>query len=328
MNELSRHIEILLLDNDCVIVPGFGGFVAHHIPAECDEHVFRPPFRTIGFNPQLKHNDYLLAQSFVEAYDISCPEAIRRIEKEVEEIKQNIAYQGQYDFNGIGVIRLDAGERLIFTPCKAGLLTPSLYALSNLYVDELSEETTTEELLIEETTEAPSRHNVIIASMPAMKKAAAAILILILFTLSILPAGKGSTGIEQSSVVNTSYFNSSSAKQISVASLPSKQHTPAQSDKDEYIHRNLSTEAETPAASAQKLRYTIVLASMVTETGAAKFVSDLKDMGYEEAEKYGRGKSCRVIYGHYATEEEAEKELLALRKIDNTFKEGWTYKIK
>ena len=26
--ELQRHIEILLLDNDCVIVPDFGGFVA------------------------------------------------------------------------------------------------------------------------------------------------------------------------------------------------------------------------------------------------------------------------------------------------------------
>ena len=28
--ELERHIEILLLDNDCVIVPGLGGFMAHH----------------------------------------------------------------------------------------------------------------------------------------------------------------------------------------------------------------------------------------------------------------------------------------------------------
>ena len=34
MNELSRHIEILLLSNDCVIVPCFGGCVAHHKVAE------------------------------------------------------------------------------------------------------------------------------------------------------------------------------------------------------------------------------------------------------------------------------------------------------
>ena len=29
MIELSKHIEVLLLENDCVIVPGLGGFIAH-----------------------------------------------------------------------------------------------------------------------------------------------------------------------------------------------------------------------------------------------------------------------------------------------------------
>ena len=33
MREIERHIVRLLLDNDCVIVPGFGGFLAHRIPA-------------------------------------------------------------------------------------------------------------------------------------------------------------------------------------------------------------------------------------------------------------------------------------------------------
>ena len=27
MIELARHIEILLLENDCVIIPDFGGFI-------------------------------------------------------------------------------------------------------------------------------------------------------------------------------------------------------------------------------------------------------------------------------------------------------------
>lgn len=36
VNELERHIEILLLSNDCVIVPDFGGFMAHHVDARYD----------------------------------------------------------------------------------------------------------------------------------------------------------------------------------------------------------------------------------------------------------------------------------------------------
>ena len=59
MIELAQHIEVLLLENDCVIVPGLGGFVAHYTPAMrvAEENVFLPPTRIIGFNPQLKMND-------------------------------------------------------------------------------------------------------------------------------------------------------------------------------------------------------------------------------------------------------------------------------
>ena len=45
MIELAQHIEALLLENDCVIVPGFGGFVAHYAPATHvkEENLFLPP---------------------------------------------------------------------------------------------------------------------------------------------------------------------------------------------------------------------------------------------------------------------------------------------
>ena len=55
MKELSQHIETLLLENDCVIIPGFGGFVAHYASAQWveEECIYLPPTRNIGFNPQL-----------------------------------------------------------------------------------------------------------------------------------------------------------------------------------------------------------------------------------------------------------------------------------
>lgn len=89
MIQIQRHIEILLLSHDCVIVPGFGGFIAHHVDARYDEddRLWLPPYRTLGFNPQLTLNDSLLAQSYVEAYDMSYPDALRQIEAEVEELK-------------------------------------------------------------------------------------------------------------------------------------------------------------------------------------------------------------------------------------------------
>ena len=66
--------------------------MAHHIEARFDEedNTFVPPLRTIGFNQNLTINDSLLVQSYIECYDISYPEALRRIEAEVAEIQSKL----------------------------------------------------------------------------------------------------------------------------------------------------------------------------------------------------------------------------------------------
>ncbi len=134
MIELERHIEILLLDCDCVIVPGFGGFVAHHRDARFDEadNMFLPPLRTLGFNPKLNMNDSLLVQSYVEAYDISYPEALARVETEVDELKHNIEKDGYYEFENLGHISLNSQGGYVFEPCESGILTPELYGLTGV----------------------------------------------------------------------------------------------------------------------------------------------------------------------------------------------------
>lgn len=140
MVELAKHIEILLLNNDCVIVPGFGGFMAHHVDAVYDEEerLFLPPSRTLGFNPKLHINDSLLVLSYVEAYDISYPDAIKRIEAEVSEMRQLINNQGFFELPDIGVILTNDEGNLEFEPCSAGILTPELYALSSFECNKLS----------------------------------------------------------------------------------------------------------------------------------------------------------------------------------------------
>ena len=131
MIEINRHIEILLLSNDCVIVPGFGGFMAHHVDARYDgtDNMFLPPLRTVGFNPQLTMNDSLLALSYVETYDMSYPEALRRIEEEVNEIRQTLENEGQYEVDNVGTLSLNEDGNIEFEPYEAGILTPDFYGL-------------------------------------------------------------------------------------------------------------------------------------------------------------------------------------------------------
>ncbi|MBR5084363.1 MAG: SPOR domain-containing protein [Prevotella sp.] len=131
MMELERHIEVLLLSNDCVIVPGLGGFMTHHVCARYDEKekIFLPPLRTLGFNSQLTMSDTLLAQSYADTYDISITEAVERISQEVRRLKYHIEKNGSYSMNGIGRMSLNADGNYEFEPCEAGVLTPWLYGL-------------------------------------------------------------------------------------------------------------------------------------------------------------------------------------------------------
>ena len=162
VNELERHIEILLLSNDCVIVPDFGGFMAHHVDARYDgrDNMFLPPLRTVGFNPQLKMNDSLLAQSYVEAYDISYPEAIDRLANEVAEIRQRLENEGKYEINNIGTIYLNENGNYTFEPCEAGILTPNYYGLGGFDMLPLSTQENEPTVTLEKTNSTNIAENI------------------------------------------------------------------------------------------------------------------------------------------------------------------------
>ena len=59
MQKIDKHINELLYNHDCVIVPEFGGFVTNYASAKIHpvQHTFTPPSKNIVFNKNLKNND-------------------------------------------------------------------------------------------------------------------------------------------------------------------------------------------------------------------------------------------------------------------------------
>jgi len=141
MIELAQHIEVLLLENDCVIVPGLGGFVAHYTPAMrvAEENVFLPPTRIIGFNPQLKMNDGLLVQSYMAVYDTDFSDATRIVEKEVAYIFTILHEEGKVDLPNIGELHYSIHGTYDFAPYDYKITTPYLYGLDSFEMQELVE---------------------------------------------------------------------------------------------------------------------------------------------------------------------------------------------
>lgn len=131
MKELTKHIEALLVDNDCVILPQFGGFVTNMTPARWveEENLFLPPYRTIGFNPQLKINDGLLVQSYMMTHDATYPEATRLAEAAIDRLSEELYKEGRVEMEGIGTLRRTIVGEYQFDATEDGVVTPHLYGL-------------------------------------------------------------------------------------------------------------------------------------------------------------------------------------------------------
>ena len=360
--ELERHIEILLLDNDCVIVPGLGGFMAHHVEAryEEDEQAFLPPLRTLGFNPQLKINDSLLAQSYIEAYDISYPEALQRIEDEVNELTQILQNEGRYELNNIGIIELNEDGNYVFTPCEAGILTPSLYGLNSFEMSLIKGVAQPE---VEETPEAkvvemkpepkpePEVNSVLQQNLVDINDddsdvvrikfswirnavAVAAILLAVFFVA--MPTGK--TELMKSTINNLNnqiLFGMMTSKDTNTSAIDFKRKNaqkPATVKTAEAILDTIKpakpAEAPKPVAiktdSARK-GYCIVLASHVNKQNAEIFINNLAERGYKGAEIYVHNNITRIVYGNYANQSDAYKQLQKMNH-EKDLEDAWVYK--
>lgn len=139
MRNLAKHIELLLRDNDCVILPGFGGFIAHAVPAYyvSEEHLYYPPSRSISFNTSITMNDGLLAQSYMRSYNIDYAQAVYLIDVAIEKLRDTLDEEGSVTIPRIGTIKQDIHQMVQFIAEPAGISSPlhfglGAYAISTL----------------------------------------------------------------------------------------------------------------------------------------------------------------------------------------------------
>lgn len=118
MNNIFSHIEYLLLDHDCVIVPGFGAFIANMCPAsiDYDNLTITPPSRSVMFNQAICSDDGLLANSYVRKHGISFEEARLAIIRETNRLKEELLSLRNVAAGNLGCLRLGEEGNLMFFP--------------------------------------------------------------------------------------------------------------------------------------------------------------------------------------------------------------------
>ncbi|WP_289090931.1 SPOR domain-containing protein [uncultured Bacteroides sp.] len=333
MKELARHIEVLLLENDCVIVPGLGGFIAHNKAAEFKDsaNVFCPPVRTIGFNPQLIINDGLLAQSYMQAYDTDFPDASRKIESVVSQIKDSLYKNGQAELENIGTLYYTMAGVYGFEPYQNAFFSPSLYGLGSFSISPLSElkpvkETTVEPRIMIETVssceedrkeKAKQRHIIKRMAEHAVGIAAAVILFFVL-----------SVPVENTYLDNSSYaslgaetmLDAIRSKSMATTSLETKdiKQNNATNRRNNVntlrpvAVKSVKVEKAEPKASKEVKALPAVAKKEVIKAESVK--AETKSTKEVQKSKSSQNKGMFIIVASLPTMQDAEKELAKFKK--------------
>lgn len=129
MNEFSSHIEFLLHSHNCVIVPGFGGFVVNYTTAKHDGlSVVEAPGCELVFNGELTHNDGLLAESYMKTDKISFDAATLRIKQLVRKMNLQLEEKKELKMGDLGTFSINEKSRLVYSP--GAFVRPELFGLT------------------------------------------------------------------------------------------------------------------------------------------------------------------------------------------------------
>lgn len=359
MIELAQHIETLLLENDCVIVPGFGGFVAHYSPATRikEENIFLPPTRTIGFNPQLKLNDGVLVQSYMSAYDTSFADASRIVEKEVNEFIGLLHEEGKAHLDNIGEIHYNVYGNYEFIPYDSKITTPSLYGLDFFEMQELSVLQQKEKVWVPTHLEKEKKTFEISINRAYLRNAAAMIAAIVLFfafstpventdvqknnyaqllpselfeqiekqSVAVTPVYVKSEAMQQAKKLSASSTKASSTKKHTADKVKTSKPIAVKEVKVTKQGTSATTAATAPAVKSQKSvnhPFHIIVAGGINLKDAEAIATQLKSKGFANAKALNIDGKVRVSISSFDNRNEATKQLLELRK-NETYKNAW-----
>lgn len=256
--ELLAFIKELLLLNDCVIIPGFGGFVSSYQPAGLHASRFSPPAKTVSFNKKLNFNDGLFMNYVADKEGINYFIASRKVNLLVEEMNYRLTDGEEIGIPEIGTLRYDDHENLIFTPKIAGNLNPDAFGLTTFSYETLLARKQVKKPVPREKRDAAQ----VIFHKRTLQKVIVAVPLLLV--LAVTPLKNYKQYLQESSLGSLTEMMTSNTPET-VAGTIAKSET---------------TLTETAKDLAANHAYFIIGGSFKSEENAANFLTLLKNEGY------------------------------------------------
>ncbi len=284
--ELLGYIKELLLLNDCVVIPGFGGFVSSYKPAQVHSSRFFPPSKSISFNRKLNFNDGLFINHVSAKEGISYFTASKKINLLVQEMTYRLTDGEDIAIPGIGTLRYDDHENLLFIPEINGNLNIDSYGMPSFSYETLY--TKSHPLKPSDPQEKNEAIQVIFQKR-TLKKVMVALPLL--FALAVIPLKNNNEHLQASSIGNIAEV------------VTSKEPAP----KQEEVKSPVIEETAILKEGNEPHPYFVIGGSFKSIGNAETFISQMKEKGYSQAQNLGIIKGLHYIaLNSFATFEEAK----------------------
>lgn len=326
---LARELHLLLFEHDCVIVPGWGGFLAQYRPARLDKvrQLIHPPSKEVGFNRHLLRNDGLLSDHIAERNGIGFAAANALIEREVAEWRARLEANGRLELPRIGIFYRDQQRNLQFDPDDRANFLKEAFGLAPVVATPVVRRT--EEPRVIPMAPAPA----ITAPVHASKRpwsAAAAVALLLL-------GGAAATYVGMTRYGNLALGPRSDATyEPGTTPVPSLKANSASFSLPEDVFGVLnmplsdndsvslivdmgSAPADTTAVAiaprtAMRLRFHVIGGCFAQPENADRLLKELQDKGYKASRLSRYGELHPVAFGSFADKQEALDLLASIRR--------------
>lgn len=141
MDTLSMHVEYLLREHDCVVLPGFGAFICDNRPAsfDCDGVNILPPGRRLAFNPLINRNDGLLATSIARRESIAFEAASKKVAERIAHLRGELQREQRMQFGRLGRFILNSEGITAFVPAALAGINGAFFGLKPIALKPLQE---------------------------------------------------------------------------------------------------------------------------------------------------------------------------------------------
>ena len=273
MISVVEHIEYLVSRHDCVVVPGFGAFIAQYEPAHCDADgsAWYAPERRLSFNEELTHNDGLLVNSVMRregcAYDV----ANDIIRENVASFNKQLDEEGELSFGMVGIFKL-LGRNLVFVPRRTSAY--EFYGMAPFTMRPLN------------ALQAEPRRSRAAASWFAANrtylKIAASILVLLVLSFVLSTPISVKDGNQEYASMNAFKVSTDGAFPY-VAEVHELAIAMPRPDADSVVVKGYGSQRRGEAAAERTIddKYFLIVCSVLSQSEADKFIAAQTTTGYD-----------------------------------------------